>query len=188
MGIANPFANVKGINSMSRKELGKAIGLTPSMVTATKSADRALTPETARKLAALTEGEEKPANLFAVTQVAALKSKIRREEITPAGVGRGVGRISATLKGEFHRGEFDRSDPELAKALDELKTIASNVLDLLDGDEDDKPAVATKSAAAGGGIQRDMLGRNMGKREAPAVAMKASTAPERDFFGRRMNR
>lgn len=162
MGIANPFANVKGINSMNRKELGEAIGLTPSMVTATKSADRALTPETARKLAALTEGEEKPANLFAVTQVAALKSKIAREEITPAGVGRGVGRISATLKGEFHRGEFDRSDPELEKAISELKTIASNVLDLLDGDEDE-PAVATKSAVdSAGGITRDIYGRRMG--------------------------
>lgn len=187
----NPLAAIKGANGLNQRETGERLGVSRELITALKSGSQALSPDMAKRVAAASDGA-KAGNLYLVSQMAVLKSKIADERITASGVGRSVVAIEERKNGQFQKDDFDQSDEEFRKALADLKTVASNVMDMIgeEGEEGegDEPKVAAKSATGStGGIERDVYGRRMGE-ASPGIATKSTgSGVERDVFGRRMN-
>ncbi len=122
------FGGIPAVSMKSNNELADLLGTHPQTISATKSLSRGLSPELAKSVA--TKSGEKPATLYAVSQIASIKARIKSDKVSPSGALSAIRDITSNLRGKFASKDFDRNSPEYQKALMEIKEVAQSALDL----------------------------------------------------------
>ncbi len=151
------FGGIPAVSMKSNNELADLLGTHHQTISATKSLSRGLSPELAKSVA--TKSGESPATLYAVSQIASIKSRIAAKTMSPSGALSAVRDITVNLRGQFASKDFDRNSPEYQRALMEIKEVAQGALDLGGNVE---PVNATgDSVAAALKTERDVHGRHI---------------------------
>lgn len=166
------FGGIPAVSMKSNNELAAELSIHPQTVSAVKREQRGLSPEIAKSVA--TKSGEKPATLYAVSQIASIKARIKQDKISPSGALSAIRDITGSLRGKFAEKDIDRNSAEFQSALLQIKEVAQSALDLGGNVE---PVHATgDSVAPALKSSRDAHGRKIPEGE----------PVQRDGYGRRI--
>ena len=181
------FGRIDGVATKSSRELAEELGTHKETITAVKAGRRGMSPGLAKSVAM--KSGEKPATVYIKSQSAALKQKIKAEQINLMGVVDTAQMALKAVNTKFTPDQIDRSDQDFRQAVLELRAAAQKALELLgDGNESmgDKAAnreymeptraVGDSTAVATKGSTRDLHGK----------AIPEDEKIERDAYGKRL--